>query len=71
MRTLPAPIQTPQPLPAEAGGPAAGSTDPALSDVPVAPLVLCAVALGCAVQVNFGQYHPVALAWVTVALAGF
>jgi hypothetical protein len=34
---------------------------------PVA-LVVSAVALGCALQVNFGQYHVVALAWLSVAL---
>ena len=28
------------------------------------------MALGCALQVNFGQYHPMALAWLTVALGG-
>src|SRR5947209_1745152 len=27
-----------------------------------------AVALGAAVQVNYGQYHPVAGCWLTVAL---
>lgn len=40
------------------------------SDVPAATLALSAVALGCALQVNFGQYHPLALLWLTVALAG-
>jgi hypothetical protein len=33
-----------------------------------AALVLAVLALGCALQVNFGQYHPLALAWLTVAL---
>jgi hypothetical protein len=28
------------------------------------------VALGCALQVNFGQFHPLALAWLAAALAG-
>jgi hypothetical protein len=31
-------------------------------------VVVSAVALGCALQVNFGQYHVIALAWLTVAL---
>jgi hypothetical protein len=35
-----------------------------------AGLVLSAVALGCALQVNFGQYHPVAMLWLSVALGG-
>jgi hypothetical protein len=38
--------------------------------VPAACLSVCAVALGCGLQVNFGQYHPAALLWVTVALIG-
>ena len=33
-------------------------------------LMLSAVALGCALQVNFGQFHPLALLWLTVTLAG-
>jgi hypothetical protein len=37
---------------------------------PCAPaLLLAAVALGAALQVNFGQYHPAAMLWLTVALA--
>jgi hypothetical protein len=39
------------------------------TDVPGTAPALCAVALGCALQVNFGQYHPLALAWLSVALA--
>jgi hypothetical protein len=31
-------------------------------------LVFSAVALGCALQVNYGQYHVAAVAWLTVAL---
>lgn len=38
--------------------------------MPAAPLALSVLALGCALRVNLGQYHPAALAWVTVALGG-
>ena len=38
--------------------------------MPAASLSVCAVALGFALQVNFGQYHPAALLWLTVALVG-
>jgi hypothetical protein len=38
--------------------------------VPATPVALCAVALGCGLQVNYGQYHPFALGWLTLALAG-
>src|SRR5580704_7368942 len=31
-------------------------------------LVLAPVALGLALQINFGQYHPLALRWLTVSL---
>src|SRR4051794_37536253 len=40
------------------------------SDVPAAPIALSALALGCALQLNFGQYHPIALLWLTLAIAG-
>ena len=53
---------------AEAGGPAGASAGP--GELPAAGLAVCAVALGCALQVNFGQYHPAALLWLTVALVG-
>ena len=43
---------------------------PAAAGIPAASLALCAAATGCALQVNFGQYHPVALAWLTVAVGG-
>jgi hypothetical protein len=49
------------------------ATPPARSprrDVGAAGLLLSAVALGCALQVNFGQFHMSAIAWLTVALAG-
>jgi hypothetical protein len=36
---------------------------------PAASLSIAAVALGAAVQVNFGQRHPLALAWLTVSIA--
>jgi hypothetical protein len=39
-------------------------------DVSAAGLLLSAVALGCALQVNFGQFHMLAIAWLTAALAG-
>jgi hypothetical protein len=52
--------------------PAAPGLDmpPVSPDVPGASMAVCAVALGCALQVNFGQYAPAALLWVTVALVG-
>jgi hypothetical protein len=34
-----------------------------------AAFALAAVALGAALQVNYGQYHPLALAWLTLAAA--
>lgn len=43
---------------------------PSIDDVPAAPVALCAAALGYALQVNLGQYHPVALLWLSVALLG-
>ena len=43
-----------------------GEPDPVKTISP-AGLLVSAVALGCALQVNFGQYHPAALAWLTVA----
>ena len=57
-------------LAAEADRPAVVGDAGPTSDVPVGMLALSAVALGCALQVNFGQYHPLALLWLTVALAG-
>jgi hypothetical protein len=53
--------------------PAALATPPPLvpgADVAGAGPALCAVALGCGLQVNFGQYHPIALVWLSLALAG-
>jgi hypothetical protein len=60
-RTPPAkaPVSTAAPLAAPA--PSVGWFAPAA-------LVLSVLALGCALQVNFGQYHPLALAWLSVAL---
>jgi hypothetical protein len=37
---------------------------------PVALLCLSTTALGCALQVNYGQYHPLALPWLGSVLAG-
>src|SRR5687768_3099170 len=68
VRTSPAPDPCPAVLPTVAPSPTARRAAGATSDVPAAPLALSAVALGCALQVNFGQYDPLALAWVTVAL---
>ena len=78
MRPLLAPALPPTPLPAEAGQAGGEPTaradlsaqDIPANDVPGAALSLCAVALACALQVNFGQYHPLALTWLTVALLG-
>jgi hypothetical protein len=56
--------------PAEAGVPAANARVRVGPDVSAASLTLSAVALGCALQVNFGQYHPLALLWLTVAFVG-
>jgi hypothetical protein len=56
--------------PAPPAGAAAPLPSAARTDVPASTIVLCAAALGCALQVNFGQYHPVALAWLALALAG-
>lgn len=47
--------------------PAAAPPQRAIS---AAGLLLSAAALGCALQVNFGQFHPLALLWLTVALVG-
>src|SRR3954465_13912025 len=59
---------------------ATGPTDPpALAAValaappsrpPVALLCVSVTALGIALQVNFGQYHPLALPWLAAALGG-
>lgn len=68
MRPISAPWTQTITLPAEAGEPAGSSRGSGVDDVPAASIALGAVALGCALQVNFGQYHPLALAWLTVAL---
>jgi len=48
----------------------ASAVGPSARGAPVALLCLSATALGCALQVNFGQYHPLALPWLAAALAG-
>lgn len=69
MRTATAPTPDAPSLSAEADRPAGGDDRATTPDAPVAALALSATALGCALQVNFGQYHPLALLWLTVALA--
>jgi hypothetical protein len=69
VRTLTAAETTPNP-PARPAAVAAPLSSPPGADVPGAGPALCAVALGCALQINFGQYHPLALLWLSVALAG-
>lgn len=61
-------LQTPAPPVFPLQREASDAQDPANLSAP--GLALSAVGLGCAVQINFGQYHPVALVWLTVALVG-
>jgi hypothetical protein len=55
---------------AEPGQLTTAAIGPAQRRPPVALLCLSATALGCALQVNYGQYHPLALPWLAAALAG-
>src|SRR6476661_3052142 len=54
----------------ESPAPAASAGGPPLSRAPLTLLCLSTTALGIALQVNFGQYHPLALPWLAAALGG-
>jgi hypothetical protein len=48
--------------------PAPRANEPGAPEPSAPGLLFAAAALGCALQVNFGQYHPIALVWLTLAL---
>ena len=69
MRLATAPTPDAITSPADPAGAADAEAVSTAPGVPAGVLGLSATALGCALQVNFGQYHPLALLWLCVALA--